>query len=67
MIVNKMNKRGSAGDVWQEACNILTLGNRRKERITARVRGKSVQIGYKISFMCLVLIIYVSCAVRSVL
>lgn len=32
-------------DVCQEACNILTLGDRRKERIMASVRGKSVQIG----------------------
>lgn len=54
------------GDVWQEACNILALGNRGKERITARVRGNSVQIGEKILFMCRgVLIIYTSGAVQD--
>lgn len=41
VIVKKMKKE----DVCQEACNILSLGDRRKERITASVRGKSVQIG----------------------
>lgn len=40
-----MDGRGNKGVVWQEVSNILIEGNRRKERVTAKMRGKSVQIG----------------------